>query len=64
MKAINRKQADILADKLGLDILGGGDGLTFFATNEKETDLYEFDSKKERDAFVAQCNDYTGRKWK
>lgn len=28
------------------------DGVTFFATNEEETNCYDFDSKKERDDFV------------
>ena len=48
--AITAKQAYKLANELGVSICE--DGTTFYATNESHTDLYEFDTKKERDAFV------------
>ena len=50
MKAITAKYAEELLRKLGNDY--GGDGRTFYATNEEETGVWEFDNKKERDEFV------------
>ena len=50
MKAITAKYAEELLRKLGNDY--GGDGRTFYATNEEETEVWEFDNKKERDEFV------------
>ena len=50
MKAITAKQAYKLLEKLGLDY--GNDGRTFFATDDEESEVYEFESKKERDEFV------------
>ena len=50
MKAITAKYAEELLRKLGNDY--GGDGRTFYATNEEETEVWEFDSKRERDEFV------------
>ena len=47
LKPITAKQAEKLTKKLGLCF--GDDGRTFYATNEEETDIWEFDSKKERD---------------
>lgn len=47
---ITAKEAYKLANDLGLDICE--DGLTFYATNEERTEIWEFDSKKERDNFV------------
>lgn len=46
-KPINAREAEKLMKKLGLCF--GGDGRTFYATNEDETEVWEFDSKKERD---------------
>lgn len=48
--AITAKEAHKLAELLGLCI--SDDGLTFYATNEGRTELWEFDTKKERDASV------------
>ena len=50
MKKISAKEARILAKKLNIDI--SGDGLTFYAATDDETEIYSFDSKKERDAFL------------
>ena len=49
-KAITAGQAKKLARKLGLDM--GDDGVTFYATNAEETELFEFDRKRDRDEFV------------
>lgn len=49
-KAITAKQAYKLMKKLGVDF--GEDSRTFFATNEEESELWEFDTKRERDEFV------------
>lgn len=49
-KAITANQAYKLIAKLGLDF--GDDGRTFYATNEEESEVWEFDSKAERDEFV------------
>ena len=50
LKAISAKQAEKLTAKLGLCF--GDDRKTFYATNEAETDVWEFDTKKERDRVV------------
>lgn len=50
-KRITAKQAYKLAEKLGLSICD--DGRTFYATNEQETELWEFDTARERNGF---CN--------
>ena len=48
--AIPAKDAYKLAETLGIYV--SDDGTTFYATNEARTDLWEFDTKRERDAFV------------
>lgn len=48
--AITAKEAYKIAEILGVCI--SDDGTTFYATNEARTDLWEFDTKRERDAFV------------
>ena len=48
--AITAKQAYKLAEELGISI--SDDGTTFYATNKKRSELWEFETKKERDAFV------------
>ena len=48
--AITAKQAEKLTRKLGLCF--GGDGRTYYATNDEESEIWEFDSKKDRDAAV------------
>ena len=48
MKKITRKQAEKIANKSGYP-LAENDGITFYATNDSETEVYEFDSKKERE---------------
>lgn len=49
-KAITAKSAEKISRKLGLDY--GNDGRTFYATNEEESEIWEFDTKSERDEFV------------
>lgn len=46
--AITAKEARKLCDKLGLSF-PEQDGKTFFATNKERTEVYEYESKKERD---------------
>lgn len=50
MKKITRKQAEKIANKSDYP-LSVDDGLTFYATDDAETCVYEFDSKKERDKY-------------
>lgn len=50
MKSITAKEAERLATKLNID--ASGDGRTYYATNNAESELYEFDTKAERDSFV------------
>lgn len=50
MKKITAKEAERLSKKLGLSY--GADARTFYATNEDETEVWEFDSKKARDEFL------------
>jgi hypothetical protein len=54
MKKISAKYAEKLMNKLGLDY--GNDGITFYATNESETEIYDFDDKKERDKWLEKVN--------
>lgn len=51
LKAITRKQAERIAERTGYP-LTEGDGRTFYATEETETEVYEFYSKKARDKAV------------
>ena len=55
MKSITARYAEKLLQKLGHDY--GNDGRTFYATNEEEDEVWEFDSKKERDEFVNRANE-------
>lgn len=54
IKAINAKKAQEITDKTGMALCGAEDGRTFYATNEEETEVWLFDTKKERDSFVAR----------
>ena len=54
MKKLSAKEAHKLADRLMVDI--DDDGITFYATNEDESEIWSFDTKKERDRFVDKCN--------
>ena len=47
LKKITAKQAERITKKLGL--CWGDEEKTFYATNESETEIYEFPSKRERD---------------
>ena len=51
MKAITAKQAHAIAQQTGVDI--DGDGVTFYATDANEKDIFCFDTKRERDAFIS-----------
>ena len=48
---ISAKEAKKLMTKLGLG--WGGDGRTFYATNEERTEVWEFDSRAEREHYIA-----------
>lgn len=54
VKKISARYAEKLQEKLGLCY--GNDGVTFYATDEEETAVYDFDSKKERDEWVERVN--------
>lgn len=49
MKKITAKQAAKIANRLNLQI--EDDGMTFYATDEEESEIYSFDTKSERDSF-------------
>lgn len=49
MKKITAKQAVKIANRLNLQI--EDDGMTFYATDEEESEIYSFDTKSERDSF-------------
>ena len=51
IKAITRKEAEQILRKNGL-AMTEGDGRTFFATDENESEVWEFDSKAKRDKAV------------
>ena len=53
-KKISAKQGEKICRKLGLDY--GMDGKTFYATDENETRIFEFDTKRERDIFLEKHN--------
>ena len=54
VKAISAKAAYKLMEELGL--CWGMDGRTFYASDG--TDVWEFDTKKQRDVFVARENNH------
>lgn len=51
LKAITRKEAYRIANKRGVTI-SEDDGRTYYATNEEETEVWEFDSKRDRDKAI------------
>lgn len=51
MKKLSAKQAVKLASKLNVDI--EDDGVTFYATDEDESEIWSFDTKAERNAFCS-----------
>ena len=55
-KAITSKKAQEITNKTGMALCGADDGRTFYATNEEESEVWLFDTKKERDAFVDRNN--------
>lgn len=54
-KAITAKQAKAIGEKTGFPITAEN-GRTFYATTEDESDLFEFYTKRERDAWVEKRN--------
>lgn len=54
MEKITAKEAYKLMDELGLGY--GMDGRTYYATNEEHTEVWEFDTKRERDEFIRRHN--------
>ena len=50
MKKLTPREAQILAKKLGIDI--DDEQTTFYATDDNKTEIWSFDSRKERDAFI------------
>lgn len=53
-KKVTAKQGEAICRKLGLDY--GMDGTTFYATDAGETRIYEFSTRKEREAFLTRHN--------
>ena len=51
MKAISAREAKRIGEMTGFPI-SEGDGRTYYATDEYEDEVWEFDTKKERDEFV------------
>ena len=49
MKKISAKQAAKIAFRLNKQI--EDDGISFYATDEEETEIWSFDTKSERDSF-------------
>ena len=56
VKAITARKAQEISNKTGMALCGEMDGRTFYATDENETEVWLFDSKKERDNFVQKNN--------
>lgn len=54
MKKVTAREALKIAKRLGL--APDEDSRTFYAYDEKNDEIYEFDSKKERDAFIERAN--------
>jgi len=49
-KAISPKKAYDIAKKLNIDV--DDDEITFYATDENESEIWSFETKKERDNFI------------
>lgn len=49
---LTSKEAYKLAEILNIDI--NDDGISFYATNEDKTEIWSFDTKRERDSFIAK----------
>lgn len=54
LKAISAKEAKRINEKNGMS-MPWGDGRTFYATDENESEVWEFDSKAERDKAVKKA---------
>lgn len=55
-KAVAPKKAKEICEKLGLETWTDDGGKTFFCTNKAETEVYIFDSEKERRDFLKRKN--------
>lgn len=55
-KKITAAQAKKINAKLGLEFEDGDGVRTFWATNDEETEITSFDSKRERDRFLERAN--------
>lgn len=54
MKKVTAKEALKITKRLGL--APDEDSRTFYSYDEKHDEIFEFDSKRERDAFVDRAN--------
>lgn len=54
MKKVNYKEAKIITERLGLCFGGANDGRTFYAYDEDDDEIYEFNTLTERDNFIAK----------
>ena len=54
IKKITAKEAHKVAIKKGLDL--SGDGVTYYAIDEKSEEIYSFDTRAERDGFIKRSN--------
>ncbi len=55
LKAVNVKEAKKITERLGL--CSGEDGRTYYAWDDEADEIYEFDSKRDRDAFLRRHAD-------
>lgn len=54
MIKVNYNEAKKITERLGLCFDGANDGRTFYAYDEDDDEIYEFDTLAERDNFVAK----------
>ena len=54
IKKITSKEAYKVAMKKGLDL--SGDGVTYYAIDEKSEEIFSFDTRAERDGFIQRAN--------
>ncbi len=62
MKKVSAKEAYKILKRAGSD--ASGDGITFFAYDEKADEIYGFDTKRERDEFIERANNKIERESK
>lgn len=54
MKKVNAREAEKIMERLGQD--WGGDGKTYYATNDEETEVYVFNTITKRNEFLEKHN--------